>query len=120
MRHSKPTSQSARLGAPRHVAGGGVIPDLLSWDKRAWRNIIMHESENRTMIGRVGRDPCKQLRGELHAQKLKLKEQERKLEVQESKTPLNEAEMTAIKRDIEGWKEGIKNTEKKLAALGCK
>jgi chromosome segregation ATPase len=72
------------------------------------------------MIGRVGRDPCTQLRGQLGTQKRRLKEQECKLEGQESKTPRNDAEITAIKRDIEGWKEGIKNTEKKLAELGCK
>lgn len=72
------------------------------------------------MIGRVGRDPCTQLRGLLHTQKLKLKEQERELQSQESKTPRNDVRIAAIKQEIEGWKNGIKDTEKKLTERGCK
>ncbi len=57
------------------------------------------------MIGRVGRDPCQQLRGLLHAQELKLSEAE-------SKTPRDETEIATIKRAIE-------NTKQEMVARGC-
>ena len=57
------------------------------------------------MIGRVGRDPCTQLRGLLRSQTLKL-------EGEESKIPRNNAAIAAIVRAIE-------KTKKELDALGC-
>jgi hypothetical protein len=57
------------------------------------------------MIGRVGRNPCQQLRGLLHSQKVVLMEEE-------SRTPRDETKIAAIKRDIE-------NTKQKMTALGC-
>jgi hypothetical protein len=47
--------------------------------------------EVRTMIGRVGRNPCQQLRGLVHSQKVVLMEEE-------SRTPRDETKIAAIKQ----------------------
>jgi hypothetical protein len=57
------------------------------------------------MIGRVGRNPCEQLRGLLHSQQLKLQQAE-------SKAPRDENEIAKIKVAIE-------DTTKKLKEKGC-
>ena len=57
------------------------------------------------MIGRVGRNPCEQLHGLLHTQRLKL-------EAAESKTPRDEKEIEKIKLAIE-------DTTQKLKENGC-
>jgi hypothetical protein len=57
------------------------------------------------MIGRVGRNPCEQLRGLLHTQQLRL-------EQVESKVPRDENEIAKIKVAIE-------DTTKKLREKGC-
>lgn len=57
------------------------------------------------MIGRVGRDPCAQLRGLLHSQR-------RKLQEAESRSPRDET-------DIEAIKNAIATTKKQMVERQC-